>query len=562
MSQTEPIRTLPFGNRPVTRRNALLIACAALAVLLQGFWWHQGRSVAVVDAPEGKLDCVSYTPPLEQPMTLTTAIEPARIRSDLQLLAQRFGCVRIYSVNNGLAAVPGIAREVGLRVLLGLWIGPDPVMNQREIARGLQVAAADHDVIDAVIVGNEVLLRRELTADKLAALVRQVNDATDLPVTYADVWDFWRTNPAMAEVTDFITVHVLPYWENKPTGIEGALAEAASMYGEATVTFPGRRIFIGETGWPSQGRQREDAKPSTVGQARFIREFTRWAHDNSIHYNLIEAFDQPWKRGQEGTVGGYWGLYDKDGRAKFPLQGPLQEDAMWHQGPIDAVLCALLFTGLGLLLRRSARSCDLLLMAATGAVVGPLLPLQWHYIADTSRNFQEAILGGTTVIVGNVLALWLLLVAAGLKTRQQAAIPDAIGQMLRDFNRHALPPRAEQGHSRVLGLLRLALLVGLTYVCLGLALDARYRGFPLPLYVLPLTIISALALSESQAWRLRWRQMPEEAGLTLLCGVCAVVWALREGPLNPASLTLSGLVVLFSLSQLISRNSQSAGQHQ
>ena len=141
MSQTQPIRTLPFGIRPVTRRNALLIACAALAVLLQGYWWQQGRSVAVVDAPQGKLDCVSYTPPLEQPMTSTTSIEPARIRSDLQLLAQRFGCVRIYSVNNGLAAVPGIAREVGLRVLLGLWIGPDPVMNQREIARGLQVAA-------------------------------------------------------------------------------------------------------------------------------------------------------------------------------------------------------------------------------------------------------------------------------------------------------------------------------------------------------------------------------------------------------------------------------------
>ena len=79
---------------------------------------------------------------------------------------------------------------------------------------------------------------------------------------------------------------------------------------------------------------------------------------------------------------------------------------------------------------------------------------------------------------------------------------------------------------------------------------------------LPLTIISALALSEPQAWRLRWRQMPEEAALTLLCGVCAVVWALREGTLNPASLALSGSVVLFSLSQLVGRAGQSARQHQ
>ena len=26
--------------------------------------------------------------------------------------------------------------------------------------------------------------------------------------------------------------------------------------------------------------------------------------------NVIEAFDQPWKRALEGTVGGHWGLFD------------------------------------------------------------------------------------------------------------------------------------------------------------------------------------------------------------------------------------------------------------
>jgi glucan 1,3-beta-glucosidase len=357
-------------------------------------------------------------------------------------------------------------------------------------------------------------------------------------------------------------VHLLPYWENKPTGIDGALAEAASMYGEATVTFPGRRVFIGETGWPSRGRQREDARPSVVGQARFVREFTQWAHTHAVHYNLIEAFDQPWKRAQEGTVGGFWGLYDKHGRAKFALQGPLQADPMWHQGPIDALLCAALFGGLGLLRRRSGKHCDLLLMALCGAALGPLLPLQWQYLSDTSRTFQELILGGGVTLIGTVLALWLVLAAAGRHSDSAVTVPDGIGETLRGFNRRSLPQRPEQGHSRLLGLLRLALLIGLTYVCLGLALDPRYRGFPMPLYLLPLAVVSALALCEPRGWRLRWPQMAEEVALAAVCGVSAVIWALREGPLNLPSLAWSGLVLLFCVSQLAGLRRQRTGQHQ
>lgn len=545
-----------------SRRSALLLACALLLALLLWHGWQRGHWVSLPDAPAGKLGCVSYTPPLEQPMTAATRIDPERIRRDLQQLTQRFTCVRIYSVNNGLDAVPGIAREVGLRVLLGLWIGRDAQMNQREIERGLQVAARDHDVIDAVIVGNEVLLRREQTVEALAALVQQVNAATDLPVTYADVWDFWRTNPQLATDTDFVTVHLLPYWENDPTGIDAALAEAASMYGEATVTFPGRRIFIGETGWPSQGRQRQDAAPSVVGQARFVREFTRWAHDNGIGYNLIEAFDQPWKRAQEGTVGGYWGLYDKNGEAKFALQGPVREDAHWYVGLLTAAGGALLLLIVGLVRRRSGGRADLLLLAMAGAATGCLLPLQWQYLSLTSRTMQELVLGSAIVVVGNVMALWLLLAAAQRDAQRPLTVPDGVGETLRGFNRRALPQAPERGHSRLLGVLRLVLLVGLFNVCLGLALDARYRGFPLALYALPLLVLSALAVSEPQGWRLRWPQMPEETALTLLCGASAVAWAVREGPQNLPSLVLAGLVLLFCASQLTGLRGQRAGQHQ
>jgi exo-beta-1,3-glucanase (GH17 family) len=46
--------------------------------------------------------------------------------------------------------------------------------------------------------------------------------------------------------------------------------------------------------------------PSRVNEAKFMRGFVAMAEANGWHYNLIEAFDQPWKRASEGAVGGYW----------------------------------------------------------------------------------------------------------------------------------------------------------------------------------------------------------------------------------------------------------------
>src|SRR5262245_57860448 len=103
----------------------------------------------------------------------------------------RTACARTYSVDQGLAEVPRLARKHGLRVLLGLWIGRNRAENELELERGLAVIARDADVIDAVIVGNEVLLRRELPAAELAKYIGRVAAATPLPVTYGDGWEFW-----------------------------------------------------------------------------------------------------------------------------------------------------------------------------------------------------------------------------------------------------------------------------------------------------------------------------------------------------------------------------------
>jgi hypothetical protein len=160
----------------------LLAAFALAAALALGSWWVLGRPVAPPEAPPGRLDCVSYSPPTDRPLA-RVGVSRAEIERDLGLLAERFRCVRVYSVSDGLGEVPAVARRLGLKVLLGFWIGRDPVHNQKEITAGLAIANRYRDVVEAVIVGNEVLLRRELTAAQLAGLIRQVNEATDLPVT-------------------------------------------------------------------------------------------------------------------------------------------------------------------------------------------------------------------------------------------------------------------------------------------------------------------------------------------------------------------------------------------
>ena len=132
-----------------------------------------------------------------------------------------------------------------------------------------------------------------------------------MPVTYADVWEFWLRHREVAAAVDFITIHILPYWEDFPDSRHGTRrAHVDAIRGRVAAAFPGKEIFLGEFGWPSAGRMREGALPSPANQARTVQEVLAHAKRENYRVNLIEAYDQPWKRQLEGTVGGHWGLFD------------------------------------------------------------------------------------------------------------------------------------------------------------------------------------------------------------------------------------------------------------
>ena len=438
----------------------LALALAALAGVLG--WWWMGRPVALPAAPSARIACVSYAPyrrPGETPYDPHAFISPARIDADLRALSQRFDCVRTYSQGQGLAAVPAIAQRYRMQVLMGIWLGRDTQANAREMALGIATARANTGVLRGVIVGNEVLLRGELAPAVLAGYVRQARAAmpASVPVSYADVWEFWLRFPQMAQAVDYLTIHILPYWEDEPVPPEHAVQHVAQVYAQMQRAFPGKRVMIGETGWPSAGRPRRAARATRVNEARYLREFLAYAGTVHMPYNVIEAFDQPWKRVQEGTVGGYWGIFDVDARPKFAMSGPVVEEPRWWWGWIAGVFGMLIFAPT---LGRRRPWRESLAARLAGLAAAAALAWQGRQMLYACRDLFEWGVSIIACVAALVTAMWL----ARATARRLAA-------------------RAEG--APVPAWLQLGWLFALAWYDLVLLFDGRYRDFPLGLFALP-----------------------------------------------------------------------------
>ncbi|MGO4504286.1 glycoside hydrolase family 17 protein [Dyella sp. 2YAF14] len=441
------------------------------------WWWQIGRPVALPDAPTARIACVSYAPfrkPGETPLDPHAFVSPERIDADLKALSERFDCVRTYSQGFGLNAVPAIAQKYGMKVLMGIWLGRDLALNDREVTMGIATAKAYPQVIRGVIVGNEVLLRGEQSPEAIAAYITRVRSALQdvhVPVTYADVWEFWLRYPQMANVVDYITIHILPYWEDDPVPPQDALKHVADVYAQMKAHFSGRAVMIGETGWPSQGRPRREASASLVNEARYLREFLLYAGSVDMPYNVIEAFDQPWKRDQEGTVGGYWGIFDVNAKPKFSMQGPVVEEPNWIAGWFAGVAGAVLFLLSGIWRRGLANTRSRVALILAGFATATSIAWQGRRMLFDCRNQLEWVFSG-------LLCALALLSAVYLARRIAARLAGAAIQ---------LPDRR----------VRFLWMFGLAFYDLLLVFDGRYRDFPLGLFWPPAVGFMIAALMES-----------------------------------------------------------------
>ncbi len=94
---------------------------------------------------------------------------------------------------------------------------------------------------------------------------------------------------------------------------------------------------------------REGALPSRTNQARVVSEILGLAKQENFRVNLIEAYDQPWKRQLEGTVGGYWGLIDAVQRAvKYPPGEAISNFPFWKLQMVCGMALSAFVFGAGL----------------------------------------------------------------------------------------------------------------------------------------------------------------------------------------------------------------------
>ncbi len=241
-------------------------------------------------------------------------VTEAQIRERLAIIRPHARWIRTFSCTDGHEHTPRIAHEMGIKTLVGAWLGEDEAINEREIAGVIEVARAGH--ADIVAVGNEVLLREDMDEDALLAHLQRVKQALPgVPVGYVDAYYLFELHPRITAACDVVLTNCYPFWEGCPR--EGALAYMQSMLRRTRAAAPGKRIVISETGWPDKGTAFHGSVPSTEGAMAYFVDTLHWAEADDLEVFYFAAFDEAWKVGAEGDVGAYWGLWDKDGKPKF-----------------------------------------------------------------------------------------------------------------------------------------------------------------------------------------------------------------------------------------------------
>jgi exo-beta-1,3-glucanase (GH17 family) len=521
----------------------VLVAATIVAV-----WARLGAAVEMPQAPTGpggRLDCVSYAPFRgdQNPLDPATMVQPWQIEEDLAQLKPLTNCIRTYSIDLGLAKIPEIAQRHGMKVLHGLWLSSLPDLNRRQISTTIELANQFPDVIEAVIVGNEVLLRGEMSAPELARTIREVKAKVPMRVTYADVWEFWLRHRDVAAAVDFVTVHILPYWEDHPIPVSQAARHVDLIRKQIVAAFPDKEIFLGEFGWPSQGRMREGALPSPVNAARVLHEVVALGKRENYRVNLIEAYDQPWKRRLEGTVGGYWGLYDAyERKAKFTWGGAVSNHPHWRwQAAGGIAVAALVFAAaLAASWRKPPPSTRLWFAVGANAVVSGILigwtirniPIESLSAIDWMRSLTWATVAFAAPIAGAAA------IVSGIKLPSFASM----------LGRRASAPNSPIAFA--LGGLLIILVVLAMQAALGLVFNPRYRDFPFT--SLSGATIPFVVLMTAWPTRKDVRANAETVAAAVLV-LCAIYIALSETFANWQALWFCAGLVALAVSLLAGR---------
>lgn len=237
-----------------------------------------------------------------------------QIRRRLEIIKPYTDWVRSFSCTEGNELIPVIAKEFGIKTLVGAWLGDDKEINKAEVEGLIKLAKKGY--VDVAAVGNEVMYRGDLTEEELLKTIYDVKkEITNVPVGYVDAYYEFTDRPNITEACDIILANCYPFWEGCDQ--DYSLLYMKDMYNRALKAGNGKKVIITETGWPSEGSNLEGAHPSYSNYLKYFINTQKWSKEEDIDIFYFSSFDEAWKVSSEGDVGAYWGIWDKNEKLKF-----------------------------------------------------------------------------------------------------------------------------------------------------------------------------------------------------------------------------------------------------
>jgi len=264
---------------------------------------------------DNKVHGISFSPYLDgQDPSVKSLISEVQIAERLEIIRPHTNWVRTFSCTCGNEEVPRIAHEKSLKTFVGAWIDSDEENNELEITNAIRLCKEGH--VDMLAIGNEVLLRKDLTVDQLLAYIKRVKDEVPhIPVGYVDAYYMFVNYPEIVDACDVLFANCYPFWEH--CSLDISVEYMKKMYELVKENANGKKVIISETGWPTKGEQYGGAEPSYENAMRYFINTMNWVQEDNIESFYFSSFDEVWKMNHEGEYGAYWGLWDKEGNYKF-----------------------------------------------------------------------------------------------------------------------------------------------------------------------------------------------------------------------------------------------------
>jgi len=232
-----------------------------------------------------------------------------QVQRRMAILKPSIKWIRSFSCIQGNDLIPIVAKRMGIKTLVGAWLGDDLEKNEQEI-EGLIKLAKD-GYVDIAAVGNEVMYHKDLTEEQLLGYIQRVKDAVPgVLVGYVDAYYDFEDRPAITEICDVVLANCYPFWEG--CAIEYSLLYMKDMFRRTQKVAGDKKVIITETGWPNRGQIFHGAEPSQENAIRYFLNTQQWGQADDIDIFYFSSFDESWKVGTEGDVGAFWGLWDKD----------------------------------------------------------------------------------------------------------------------------------------------------------------------------------------------------------------------------------------------------------